>query len=431
MSRPNLFASDQTITGTRVAYDGAKYPRGTPEDGNDIFTASGHAGDITLQRITATNIGALLAIPGHARAVLLEDITLTNSYIGVDAHLPNTASVYSVVSFTARRCTSVDNERGLFQLRFRCGNVLIEDCSADQGVVRAGDSFAEMFHLVGAIDGAVIRRCTALRAWYNGSGSFWNSDGFCSERPVTNLTYEDNVAMYCTDGGHDDKASPIAFYREHCELNSVNFKLWGAVIYMEDCKSINPHKYGGSNVSFHFRIDGEDPTPGTMTLVRPYIRADAGNLAPIFHQHRTAPVTVSITDWDIQVDPDTPIVFNSFGAAFDITWSPALPTINASLTWRGGFTNGNIPEGTAVGTALADIGSSTAGTLGGPTLGAGAVVLDFSANADNKFEIVGTELRLKNALNRAVKTSHAATIRAYPSNGLAKATISFTATVTP
>jgi len=82
-----------------------------------------------------------------------------------------------------------------------------------------------------------------------------------------------------------------------------------------------------------------------------------------------------------------------------------------TVSWRGGFSSGNVPENTATSTVLADLSATDANVDDTITF---SEVLD----ADSKFTVTGTTLVLSGALDYETSTSHSVTIRATDNDGL-------------
>ena len=78
-------------------------------------------------------------------------------------------------------------------------------------------------------------------------------------------------------------------------------------------------------------------------------------------------------------------------------------------TWGTGFEQGFIDEATSAGTDIADLAIS--GTASSPTF-------TITADADGKFSVSGTTLKLAATLDPSVKTTHSCTIQATDSTGL-------------
>ena len=83
------------------------------------------------------------------------------------------------------------------------------------------------------------------------SGSYWNSDGYSSERGNYNLLFENCRSSGWTDGGHDHKAESITLTNCTSWDNKRNYRLWGegtnSVIFY-NINSTEPHVRGKRHI---------------------------------------------------------------------------------------------------------------------------------------------------------------------------------------
>jgi hypothetical protein len=77
----------------------------------------------------------------------------------------------------------------------------------------------------------IIRNCYMSNGFDNQNdgtlGSYWNADGYCSERGNYNILIENSRSSGWTDGGHDHKAEFITLKNCTSWDNKRNFRLWG------------------------------------------------------------------------------------------------------------------------------------------------------------------------------------------------------------
>jgi hypothetical protein len=148
-------------------------------------------------------------------------------------------------------------------IRMKQGNydIRISNCVADAG----GKTWAtEPFQIGFSVEGDDAARkggkpgvhehditftnCVALSSYNNAGGGYWNADGFCGERGVTNLRFINCMAFDNTDGGWDFKSENITL--ENCVAigNKRNYRFWGATTKLINClgaSSVNPGGSGG------------------------------------------------------------------------------------------------------------------------------------------------------------------------------------------
>ena len=137
-------------------------------------------------------------------------------------------------------------------LRYDSRHILIEDVLGDSEG-QDGDNFAMGVHLEGTVHDVVIRRTKMLNS-HDSVNSYWNGDGFATERGVYDVLFEDTYAAGNTDGGYDLKSSGTHLVRATAEDNKRNFRFWSDDIVVEDSLSLNPHIRGGIGLQSHIWV---------------------------------------------------------------------------------------------------------------------------------------------------------------------------------
>ena len=89
------------------------------------------------------------------------------------------------------------------------------------------------------------------------SGSYWNADGYSSERGNKNILIENSKASGWTDGGHDHKAENITLRNCVAWDNKRNYRSWGLGnnVLFYNVTSIEPNVRGGSGGKSHIYLD--------------------------------------------------------------------------------------------------------------------------------------------------------------------------------
>ena len=85
------------------------------------------------------------------------------------------------------------------------------------------------------------------------TGSYYNGDGFATERGVYDVTFQDDVARGNADGGYDLKSTSTVLINAVSEDNGRNFRLWGDVDLINPT-GIDPHRRGGSSGQYQIQL---------------------------------------------------------------------------------------------------------------------------------------------------------------------------------
>ena len=129
-------------------------------------------------------------------------------------------------------------------MQYDSSNVLVEDVEADSQR-QDGDDFAMGVHLDGTAHAVVLRR-VVMRNSFNSSGTYWNGDGFVSERGNYDLRFENTTATGSTDGGYDLKSTSTVLVNPVASGNGRNYRLWAKDVKMSGCTGTDPVIRGGT-----------------------------------------------------------------------------------------------------------------------------------------------------------------------------------------
>jgi hypothetical protein len=228
------------INGTRTA---PYSPTGTT--GSEVFRLMAGANNLTFQDLAFTNQGnGVFRIGGDLSALTLQSISATNVYRFLEDNVSGTATTASATGLTVRDVTVTGFSREAIRLADDTHDVLIEDVVGDsQG--QSGDDFAIGVHLEDTVHDVTLNRVRMDNA-VNRSGSYWNGDGFATERGVSDVRFVDTSASGSTDAGYDVKSSSTTLVRAKAADNKRNFRFWATDTTVEDCTGSQPRTRGGS-----------------------------------------------------------------------------------------------------------------------------------------------------------------------------------------
>lgn len=234
--------------------------------------------------------------------LLIEDILLDACK---DIAMPSGGSP-GIDNVTMRRihCPAV-RHRALY-IRYDSKNWLVEDFYArmitqetEEGVMPMGIQLKETahdltfkrFHLEG------FQKDMTIRA----PDSYWNGDGFVTERGNYNIIGEDGVCLNNTDGGFDMKSKTSSLNRCRGEGNMRNFRFWTNMEHGQ-LTSIKPIKRGGKGGKCHIWIGGGATS---ITIDELFVQDDTPT--PIFVLDGTVTCKVIVKKHNFRVPPETPL----------------------------------------------------------------------------------------------------------------------------
>lgn len=275
----------------------------------------------TIRNCTFDNYGngAIRAAQGGVDGLVIEDCSGSNFYRFFENSTFESGTPTPLTNFVFRRNIAQKLDRGMFQLKYTSNKGLIEDCIA-YASENDGWRYCAGFVAVDEVTDITYRRCEAYRfaEATRYPSEYWNGDGFSDERGNARMRYHSCIATGCADGGFDTKSADV--YLAECKArgNKRNYRLWNTG-HLEHCQSESPVSHGGAGSPAHFSFHGG--TGSRYVIRRPYVRAAAGNTAPVFLFDTTETVTVDIYDADIKAY-SAPLIMVR-GAEPVINWYPA------------------------------------------------------------------------------------------------------------
>jgi len=212
----------------------------TKNIGNGVFRIGADLEDLTVKRVSATNVGRF-----------------------IENYVSGSATSASVNWLTVEDVTVAGYSKNAIHLKYNSRNVTLHNVVGDSQKQNGGLILAGVF-LEGTVHDVLMDHVTMRNNYGRGAaGDYWNGDGFAAERGTYNLTFRDTVATGNTDAGYDIKANHVTMLRASASDNTKNFRLWGAEsVTMTDSVSTNPHYFGGIGKPSHFQA----PSGANVTL---------------------------------------------------------------------------------------------------------------------------------------------------------------------
>lgn len=251
-------ASGKPITIRGVAKDGTPMKakivgnRTTPyrpsgRVGNGLFKLYKGSNNLEFRDLSFENIGNVFNASGDVNNLTIENTYGKNIRRFISNYRSSTETSANIVGLTVRNAKVDGFSKSFARIQHNSNKLLFEDIIADSQK-QDGDNFAMGFHYDGTAHDITHRRVTIKNTIQTkSSASYWNGDGFATERGVYNVLFEDTNAMGATDGGYDLKSSKTRLVRAKASDNKRNFRLWGKDVIVESCEGINPYKRGGTS----------------------------------------------------------------------------------------------------------------------------------------------------------------------------------------
>jgi serralysin len=204
----------------------------TKNIGNGVFRIGADIGDLTINRVAATNVGRF-----------------------IENYVSGSAASASVNGLTVEDVTIAGYSRNAIHLKYNSRNVTLRNVVGDSQRQNGG-LFVSGVALDGTVHDVLVDHVTMRNNYGRGAaGDYWNGDGFVAERGTYNLTFRDTVATGNADSGYDIKGNNVTMLRASASDNTKNFRLWGAQsVTVTDSVSTNPRYFGGIGKPSHFQL---------------------------------------------------------------------------------------------------------------------------------------------------------------------------------
>jgi serralysin len=243
---------DAQIHGTRPAYT-----PGMTTKGNGVFLLTSGADNLVFDGIDFHDVAIAFHFAADLKNITIENMEADNVRLFAGHFLADTYASATVSGLTVRNVEVHGFSYGVITLRYDTNNVLIQNVYGDSQY-EDKDGIAEGIHLTDTVHNVVIEDSTMLNCMR--TGSYYNGDGFATERGVYDITFQDTVARGNADGGYDLKSTSTVLANAISEDNGRNFRLWGQVDLVNPT-GIDPHQRGGSSGQYQIQLmDGAQVT---------------------------------------------------------------------------------------------------------------------------------------------------------------------------
>ncbi|HEY1382268.1 MAG TPA: cadherin domain-containing protein, partial [Dongiaceae bacterium] len=366
-------------------------------NGSELFRLLSGANNLVFEDLNVKNVGnGVFRAGADISNLTIRDVNATNVCRFIEDYASGANTSATIDGLTVQNVNVAGYSQNAIRLQYDTRNVTIENMVGDSQRQDGGLYIAGVA-LAGTVHDVLISHTTMMNNYGRGTSSeYWNGDGFCTERGVYNVTFQDTVASGNTDAGYDLKSSNTTLVNAISQGNNRNYRLWSDSISLHNCQSLNPTKSGGTASTAHVWL-----AQNASVSIDHLTFADALLPKTLFDLTQSG-ATLHLTDTVIPLGYQAlTLVTNG-----SIIETNAAPT---GLTMTGGTVEENAAAGTWVASLRAvDPDGNDSHTF---TLTGGATGL---------FEIVGSDLRVKAGavLDYETQQSYGLTVQVTDQGGL-------------
>ena len=212
--------------------------------GREVFKLYTGAAHLSFSNLSFRNVGTAFTLGGNSSKVSISDMTATNVRRFFENHKAGGESTANLSDIALRRITVRGFSKSVARVQYDSRRVLLEDVHGDSQA-QDGDDFAMGVHIDDTAHDITLRRVT-MRNSRDTLHSYWNGDGFATERGVYRVRFEDTAATGSTDGGYDLKSRSTTLVRATASGNKRNYRFWAPDTVVAGCTGSAPVKRGGS-----------------------------------------------------------------------------------------------------------------------------------------------------------------------------------------
>lgn len=217
----------------------------TAQQGIEIFRLNEGSNNLVFDNVNFKNVATAFRLGGNLENITIQDSSAEN----VSRYVENLATgknvAASVDGLTIRNVEVDGFAKGVVRLQYDSQNVVIDNVKGDSQHID-GASFAIGVHIDGTAHDIVVRN-TEIGNITDTTSSYYNGDGFATERGVYNVVFENTRAYNNTDAGYDIKSTSTQLIGAVADGNSRNFRIWATDTVADGIVGLNPTYHGGSS----------------------------------------------------------------------------------------------------------------------------------------------------------------------------------------
>ena len=203
-----------TILGTRAA----DWAPGRPQ-GNELFRLLGGASHLSFTDLATKNFGnGVFRIGGEIQNISIKRVSASNVTRFIENHRSGDANTASVNGLRVENVTVSGYSQNAIRLKYNSRNITIQNVVGDS-MKQNGGLYIHGVALNGTVHDVLFDHVTMKNNYGRGSSTaYWNGDGFVAERDTYNLTFRDTMASGNTDAGYDIKSDNVTMIRAKARL---------------------------------------------------------------------------------------------------------------------------------------------------------------------------------------------------------------------
>lgn len=225
------------IVGTR----NATYSRGMAA-GNELFRIMPGANNLAFTDISVQNTGTAFRVGGNVSNLSVSNVDANNVARFFENYVSGSSTSATISGLQINNVKVVGFSKGVVRLQYNTNNVQITNVFGDSNR-QDGDNFAIGIHLDGTVHDVLVADCF-MQNIADSTNSYWNGDGYATERGVYRVQFKDSAAYNNTDGGFDLKSTETELIGTTASGNARNYRLWGQ-ISLKDAIAADPRLWGG------------------------------------------------------------------------------------------------------------------------------------------------------------------------------------------
>lgn len=221
--------------------------------GNELFKLREGADNLKFTDITVRDTGVVFRAGADLQRITIDDVDAVNVARFFENLASGDSNTATVDRLTIRNVEIAGFSEFGIHLQYDTRAVKIENVHGDsKGQI--GDPWIQGIHLDGTVHDVVIRDSSMNNIRAKGKGdSYWNGDGFSTERGVYDVRFENTVARGNTDGGYDLKSKDTVLVNALGADNGRNYRFWGEAELI-DSVGLDPNVRGGLSNQNHVWI---------------------------------------------------------------------------------------------------------------------------------------------------------------------------------
>lgn len=231
------------IKGTRMD---TYTPGGAPGfDGLRLLTGADH---LNIQNFKLEDMGRAIHVGSAIKDLSISNMVGENVRRFFDNDYRNGPTGEATISGLVIEDVEIRGfSKNAIRLRDGTNDVVIRNVTADSER-QDKDNFAMGVLLTDQVHNVLIEN-TTMRNSHSTLGSYWNGDGFVTERGVSNVRFVNTVSTGNTDAGYDLKSSNTVLINAYAADNSRNYRIWSDSVTIIDSVSVDAHNRNGASAA--------------------------------------------------------------------------------------------------------------------------------------------------------------------------------------